>query len=310
MNAVLIENPTAYNVTKPRLRVVERALEATFDLELVSTEARGHAATLAREAVEGGAKTVIVYGGDGTVNEVVNGLLGTEPSTDVTLAVLPGGGTNVLARVLGYPNELIDATAHLIAAVEQGSSQRIGVGRITTEGPAAGTRLFTFSAGLVLDADTVRRVEETGLRPRWGDLAFVYCAFRSFFSLRRSSQPPLVVDTPSGPLDAWWACFGHADPFTYLGSRPFRVTPDASLHRGIDLLAGRSKSTARTLRWALQALRSAKHIRHPQLVHLVDRDHLEVRARWPVQLQADGDPLGEVTQVRVESLPRALPVWA
>ncbi|MEX2537356.1 MAG: acylglycerol kinase family protein, partial [Actinomycetota bacterium] len=110
MNAVLIENPKAGNVSPGSLRVAERALEATFQLERVTTNARGHAAALAREAVEAGAKTVIAYGGDGTVNEVVNGLLGSQDSTEVVLAVLPGGTTNVLARNLGFPNELVEAT--------------------------------------------------------------------------------------------------------------------------------------------------------------------------------------------------------
>ncbi|HVE90973.1 MAG TPA: acylglycerol kinase family protein, partial [Actinomycetota bacterium] len=110
MRAVLIENPVAHKVTEARRRVVERALEATFKLERVSTERRGHAADIAREAVRSGAEAVITLGGDGTVNEAVNGLMASGAGSDVCLGVLPGGGTNVLARVLGYPNDLVDAT--------------------------------------------------------------------------------------------------------------------------------------------------------------------------------------------------------
>src|SRR5436305_15283748 len=102
MHAVLIENPLAGKNTPGSIRVAERALEATFELELVTTNARGHAAALARGAVDAGAKTVIAYGGDGTVNEVINGLLSGGNSSDVTLAVLPGRTTNVLARGLGF----------------------------------------------------------------------------------------------------------------------------------------------------------------------------------------------------------------
>src|SRR5919109_3860767 len=105
MHAVLIENPQAGKVTPGSLRVAERALEATFELELVTTNARGHATALAREAVEAGAKTVIAFGGDGTVNEVVNGLLSGAGHSTTTLAVLPGGTTNVVARNLGFAND-------------------------------------------------------------------------------------------------------------------------------------------------------------------------------------------------------------
>ncbi len=311
MHAVLIENPIAHNVTPASLRVAERALEATFDLELVSTQRRGHAADLAREAVEAGAKTVIAYGGDGTVNEVVNGLLGAETGTDVVFGVLPGGGTNVLARNLGYPNDLVEATAHLIELVENGSPRRIGLGRIhaaTGTGPL--DRVFTFGAGLVLDAETVRRVEASGLRPKLGDMAYVWCAIRSFFSLRRTGGPALVVDTPEGPVDAWWAMVGLSGPFTYLGKRALRVLPRADHDRGLDLVAGTSMRIVRTLRWVSQALRAGRHVEHRDITHLEDRPELTVEALRPVALQADGEDLGDVHGFRAVSLPRALPVWA
>src|SRR5919106_980709 len=153
MHAVLIENPKAGNVSPGSLRVAERALEATFELELVTTNARGHASALAREAVEAGAKTVIAFGGDGTVNEVINGLMGAGPSTDVVLAVLPGGTTNVLARNLGFPNDLVEATAQLIQLVEQGEPRRLGLGRLSADGEVGRLeRDFAFAAGLVFDA--------------------------------------------------------------------------------------------------------------------------------------------------------------
>jgi diacylglycerol kinase family enzyme len=290
---------------------VERALEATFDLELVTTESRGHATLLAREAVRAGAKTVIVYGGDGTMNEVVNGLVGPGPQAEVTLAVLPGGGTNVLARSLGYPNDLVEATAHLIDLVERGSTHRMGVGRLRATGVESPIeRIFTFGAGLALDADTVRRVEASGLRPKLGDLAFVWCATRAFFALRSESFPALVCETDQGPVDAWWACLGNIDPFTYLGNRPFRAVPGADAARGLDLVAGRSTKTLRTIRWVAHALRTGKHVDDPQCLHLADQAEIRIRTRRPVPLQADGEFLGEVGEVRATAVPGALPVWA
>lgn len=312
MHAVLIENPIAGSVTRESLRVAERALEATFDLELVSTAARGHAAQLAREAVEAGAKTVIAYGGDGTANEVVNGLLGAERSSDVVLAVLPGGGTNVLARSLGYPNELVGATARLIDLVERGAPKRIGLGLLHGDGPELSfRRYFTFGAGLVFDGDTVRRVNSSSLRKRFGDGAFVYHALRAYFSLRRDDEPSLEIDTADGPVRAWWASIANADPFTYLGARPFRLVPGADPERaGLDLVAGRHVRFFGTMRWLTSVLTTAKHIRHPEILHLVDQAELSIRATRPAPTQADGEYLGAVTALRAESVPAALPVWA
>lgn len=309
MHAVLIENPIAGRNTPGSLRVAERALEATFDLELVSTNARGHAAELAREAVEAGAKTVIAYGGDGTVNEVVNGLLGARASTDVVLGVLPGGTTNVLARNLGYPNDLVEATAHLIEVVDRGEPVRLSAARIVAEGEHGHLeRDFVFAAGLVLDAEIVRRVSHS--RRRWNDAVFVFHGLRSFSSLRREREANLTVETPSGPEDAFWACLALADPFTYLRRRPLRVAPGAGRTPGLDVVASKQVRFWRTLRWLVQALSTGKHVRHPECIHLVDQPHVVVRAHRPVPLQTDGEYLGEVTRLEASTLPDALPVWA
>lgn len=311
MHAVLIENPKAGRVTPGALRVTERALEATFDLELVTTSARGHAAELAREAVEAGAKTVIAYGGDGTTNEVVNGLLGSADHTDVVLGVLPGGTTNVLARNLGYPSDLVEATAHLIDLVERGEPLRRTVGRIAAESEHGHLgRDFAFAAGLVLDAEIVHRVDHARKTPRWNDAVFLYHGLRSFGALRRAEiGPSLVIDTPDGGEDAYWACLACADPFTYFRSRPLRVAPDAGKTAGIDLVAAKQMRFWRTLRWLTQALSTGHHVRHPECIHLTDQRRIEIRARHPVPLQTDGEYLGDVTRLSATALPGALPVW-
>jgi diacylglycerol kinase family enzyme len=309
VHAVLIENPKAGRWSPGALRVAERALEATFELELVTTNARGHAAALAREAVEHGAKTVIAFGGDGTVNEVVNGLLSGSDSTNTVLAVLPGGTTNVLARNLGYPNDLVEATARLIEVVERGEPQRLPVGRITAEGEHGHlARDFAFAAGLVLDAEIVRRVNAS--RRGRTDGIFVYHGLRTFQNLRRSEQPGLVIDTPDGPQDAFWACIAMTDPFTYFRKRPLRVVPHADGTTGLDLVAGKSVAFWRTFRWLIQAASTGKHVNHKDTLHLVDQQEITVRARGTAPLQTDGEYLGEMTEMRAIPLPNAVPVWA
>lgn len=311
MHAVLIENPKAGRVAPGSLRVVERALEATFDLELAQTDSRGHAAALAREAVEAGAKTIIAYGGDGTVNEIVNGLLGRDDSTDVVLAVLPGGTTNVLARNLGYANDLVEATARLIQLVDAGEPKRLTIGRITAESDRGRLeRAFAFAAGLVLDAEIVRRVDNMKRRRRTNDGTFMYFGFRSFFAMRKNGRPQLVIDTPDGPQDAYWACIAADDPYTYFRKRPLRIVPGAGSSNSLSVIAGQQLRIARTLRWVQQSMGSGRHIRHKDVLHLPRVDSVHVRAQSPVPLQTDGEYVGEVTEVTAEALPKALPVWA
>lgn len=311
MRAVLIENPIAGKVTPGSLRVAERALEATFELELVTTNARGHAAALAREAVEAGAKTVIAYGGDGTANEVINGLLSGRESADVALAVLPGGTTNVLARSLGFANDLVEATARLISLVERGEPQSLSVGRIDADGDHGHLqRDFAFSAGVVLDADVVRRVDGERKRPAWNELVFIYHGFRAFGALRRAGEPLLEIDTPEGAEPAYWACVATTHPFTFIGKRPLRVVPNPDRTPGLDLVAAKQLRFWRTLTWFGQSVTTGRHVRHRDCLHLTDQPAVHIRAHRPVPLQADGEYLGEVTNVGVTSLPGALSVWA
>lgn len=312
MRATLIANPNAHNVSAASRLVVERALEATFELESVVTTKRGDAERLAREASDSGAKTVIVYGGDGTVNEAVIGLLDGQRATDTILGILPGGGTNVLARNLGSPRDLIESTGHLLSLVASGTHHRIGLGhlRATTADGGQIVRPFTFGAGLVLDAEMVRRVDESGWRAHLGDAAFVLHGLRAFHDLKKSDGPLLTIQTPDGPRQAWWALIGKTDPYTYLGATPFRPTPGAESNHGVYIAAGMTAKYMRTLRWIHQALTSSKHVNHPDLLFLSDLHDLTITGSEPVTLQADGEHLGQVTSVEVDSLPEALPVWA
>ena len=311
MHAVLIENPLAGKNTPGSIRVAERALEATFELELVTTNARGHAAALAREAVGAGAKTVIAYGGDGTVNEVINGLLSGGDSSDVTLAVLPGGTTNVLARSLGFENDLVEATAQLFSIVERGEPKPLTVGRITAAGEHGHVqRDFAFAAGLVLDAEVVRRVEGERRRPGWNDAVFLYHGFRSFGQLRRDGVPHLHIDTPDGTQDAYWACIATVHPFTFFRKRPLRIVPEAGKTRGLDLVASKQARYWRTLRWLQQCLTSGRHVRHADCMHLTDAAEISIRADKPVPLQTDGELVGDVTSVVARPLLDALNVWS
>src|SRR3989440_7499315 len=158
MRALLVVNHKA-TTTSGRVRdVLVQALRSQVDLRVVHTERRGHAAALAEQAAADGLDVVVALGGDGTVNEVVNGLLAHGvPATGPALAVVPGGSTNVFARAIGLPAEWVEATGVLLEALRANRFRSVGLGR-------ADERYFTFFAGLGLDAEVISRVERARYR--------------------------------------------------------------------------------------------------------------------------------------------------
>jgi diacylglycerol kinase family enzyme len=165
MQALLVVNPAATTTTDRVRDVLVTALAADLELETVLTKGRGHAAELAQRAADAGTDIVIALGGDGTVNEVSNGLLrgGPRPRTPM-LAVVPGGSTNVFARALGYSASPVEATGELLDHLREGRSRRISLGHARW---AQEARWFVFCAGMGLDAEVVAQVERkrTGGRP-------------------------------------------------------------------------------------------------------------------------------------------------
>src|SRR6195952_1851180 len=124
---LIIVNPYATTVSDRLRNLVVYALQGRFEVEAVSTEAQNHATELSREAAQKGSYDVVVaFGGDGTLNEVANGLAGT----DLPVGILPGGSTNVVCRTLGIPNDVVDATEHLLALADDWQPRRIDLGMV------------------------------------------------------------------------------------------------------------------------------------------------------------------------------------
>lgn len=314
MRALLVVNPKATTTNERSRDVLVRALRSEVQLTVEYTVKRGHAATLARAAAESGVDVVVTLGGDGTVNEAVNGLLTAAPGLAPrdtapafrlpALAVVPGGSTNVFARALGLPRDWVDGTSVILEGLRSGRHRVIGLGR-------ADDRYFTFTAGLGLDAAVVRRVEQARLRGRTSTPAlYVRSMIGQVFSGEDRKSPPLSIERPGEEPETGLGTviIQNTAPWTYVGDRAINPNPDASFDRGLDLLAVRNLYIASTTRTVTQMVSRNANPHGKHVLRLHDQAEFTVVASRPQPFQLDGDYLGERQKVHFLSVPNALRV--
>jgi len=296
-SVMLIWNPFAGSVSRRRKEVIGKALSADFKLEEVVTARRNHAGDLARDAADRGFDAVFAFGGDGTMNEAAQGLIGT----DVAFGILPGGSTNVMARSLGIPTDPVEAVAFLASRLRSRTRKRIDVGRIED-------RYFLFSAGMGLDAEVVRRMEEHPERKRrYGKWAFVSAALRAGLGGYRGQDPWITLSVDGGPPErVVLAICQNARPLTYFGRFPVDASPQAHLDEGLDWIAFTKLDTIFVPRivWALFVSRS--HVRWRSSYYHHDTNEAELTADRPLPVQVDGDYIGDMTHARISLVPQAL----
>jgi diacylglycerol kinase family enzyme len=333
---LIIVNPYATTVSDNLRHLVVHALEGRYDVDAVDTQARGHATELCREAAHEGYDVVVAFGGDGTVNEAANGLIGS--STPLTC--LPGGSANVFGKMLGIPGELVDATEHLLGMVDDWQPRKVDVGMVNG-------RCFTFASGLGLDASVVERVDsKPALKARYGPWFFTWAAIGTFTRRYLLHPPRLTVDVAPGEddgqegrqegrqegqsegkqegesegkaervrLEGVTAVVQNGSPFTYFKNRPIEIAEDATLDSGT--LSGCVLHRARPIDMPFIAWRAfskrARLARHRQITPFSGVIELTVQSAdgKPLPLQVDGDYLGEVDEARYSIVPRALSVVA
>jgi diacylglycerol kinase family enzyme len=307
---LIIVNPYATTVSDRLKNLVVYALQGRYDVEAVSTEAQNHATEIGREARGGGYDIVVAFGGDGTLNEVANGLAGT----DVPVSVLPGGSTNVVARTLGIPNDVVDATEHLLGLADDFRPRRIDLGSVNG-------RYFVFSCGCGLDASVTERVDaKPGLKAKAGPYFYTWAALSSFY--RRYLRNPVVlhVDVNGEEVDGITALAQNSDPYTYFASRPVRVCEGIALDDGTLSLAVLRRGAQRDVVTLIPRLLSERisATRHRQIVHFDDVHEAHVSSasieedgsQRPFPFQVDGDFIGEQTEARIGVEPGALTIVA
>jgi diacylglycerol kinase family enzyme len=293
--AALVVNPYATRVSEEKLAAVELALRRVVDLTVFRTEHPRHAIELVRDASAGGYEAIVVFSGDGGFNEALNGLHG-----DVPIGFLPGGGTSVLPRALGLPLDPVEAAHRLAESIEQRRTRRITVGRVNG-------RRFGFSAGIGLDAEAVRRVDEMGRREdgkRPGDLAFALAVVGVLASRRGRFEPALEV---KGLGRAAFAFVANGAPYTYAGGIPLPIAPEADFELGLDLVAPLRVRRRSVVAVTLAILTG--RARMGPVLYGHDLDLLEMTCDRPMPLQVDGEDLGDVEEAVFEAERGAVSVF-
>jgi len=282
----LIVNPRATTVSGRLKKLVEYALRGRYEVEALETEARNHATSLGRAAAAEDFDVVVAFGGDGTVNEVANGLAGSA----VPLAILPGGLTNVVCRMLGISTDVIDATEQLLGIVDGLETRAIDLGQVNG-------RFFVSSAGVGLDADTTRWVDEHAhLKRRAGPFFFSYAGAVTFGRyLRRPVQ--ISVEAQGRRVEGVSAVLQNSDPYTFFKRRPVRVNPGQALDSGTLSMVVLKDALPRDvpgLAWRLLSGRPlVGHPRAESFPNLCEARMIVNGGERPLSVQVDGDYIGD-----------------
>ncbi len=287
-------NPYSTGVTRRRVAAVTAALARTAEVVVYQTEHRGHASELAVRAAER-ADALVVFSGDGTYNEAINGAAGMLP-----FGFLPGGGASVFSRALGLPRDPVAAAERLASSFAAEHTASIGLGRVNG-------RLFCFSAGIGVDAEAVRRVDARGRDPegrRAGNTAFILAIARILVERRFRIAPQLEIE---GYGRAAFVLVTNGKPYTYAGPVPVTLSREADFVAGLDFVAPREVEPSAIPALLVRGFRgSLSGDRRVLVGH--DLDAFEVRCDRPLPLQVDGEDLGDITSATFGAVRNALTV--
>ena len=310
---MLIVNPNATSTTPAGRDLVAHALQSRVGLVVTHTDHRGHAIEIAEAAKRDGTDVIIVHGGDGTVNEVVNGLLGKpgpdRPAADTlpAVAVVPGGSANVFARALGISPDPIEATNQLIdlLGAHRGAWRRIGLMDCVE-------RWAVFTAGMGVDGDVVAAVEAQRAKGRKVTAGrYIRIAVREMLSSVRD-EPLLTVHLPDRePVSGvHFAFVSNASPWTYANARPVWTNPDTTFETGLGIFAVTTTNVAANLLVVRRMLSKKAKIKGKYLIREDNLPWVRITSAEPIACQVDGDFLGMRDDMTFTAVPQALAVVA
>lgn len=308
IRAAMIVNPYSSGMTAKRERLIVQALREHMDLQVRRTERGGHAPKLAQELMAGGDLDVMIScGGDGTANEILNGMdLGSDTAEQrPAFAIVPAGGTNVLARSVGYPNHPVKATEQLARAIVERRSRTINLATLDE-------RVFMFAAGVGLDGEVVKRVEQRRSGRRPSDMAHL-AIITGYFATKRfalGEQMTVTIGDTGEQMRAALVIVGNTTPMTYLGRVPVVFMPDCSLEAGLDVMAPQRASAMLAILNGMQAAglgrRNRRLVKDERMNLRHDVQSLLVECDEPIAVQVDGEYIGDRTHIQFGLLERTI----
>jgi len=314
VRGVLIVNPHATTTSPLTTDVIVQAASHELDLDVTFTTHRGHAVTIARDARSRHLDVVMTLGGDGLINEVINGLLEPDMEGPVPrIAPIPGGSANVFARALGIPTDPVEATGLILRGIRNGRCRGIGLGMARIERPSVREdRWFAVNAGIGIDAQIIESVDQQRMRGRSATpMRYLTTTVRELLTRIDRNTPALTLSRPGmTPVRAVLMCLvQNTAPWTYFGPWPIDPNPWASFETGLDLFAMKSLGPWATARAARRlVLRTPGLLPSRGLLTWHDVAEFEVAASREVPMQADGESVGSVTGVRFLARPDAIQV--
>jgi diacylglycerol kinase family enzyme len=307
---LIIVNPYATTVSDRLKNLVIYALQGRFAVEVESTQRQHHATEIGRDAADGGYDLVVAFGGDGTINEVVNGLAGT----DIPVSFLPGGNTNVVCRTLGIPNDVVDATEHLLSLADEFRPRKIDLGLVND-------RYFVFSCGTGIDATVVERVDANPkLKAKAGPYFYTWAAVSGYLREYMRNPVRLEATVDGRSHQGVTVLIQNSDPFTYFSNRPVHVCENISIDDGTLAMVVLKRANQLDVIGVVPRLLSSRMsaYRHRQVesfegftegtIRSLSTDDEGEIAEFPVQV--DGDFIGRFEEVSVRAAPGALSVIA
>lgn len=237
-----------------------------------------------RELVRQSPDLVVAWGGDGTINEVANGMFGTE----IPLGVIPGGTANLLAKELNIPSHPSDA----IRVIARGEIKRISVGN-------ANGRYFLLMVGIGFDSAVIANVD-TGLKRKFGKFAFGLSAVST---ARSYAFPKFIVKSPDREEECIFAVICNARAYAAY----FILTPQADIFDDLFYVClFKNPGFANMSRYVVEALRGRHH--HMKSVQIFQTRDVEILGPTEVSVQADGELIGSLP-VKFRIHPQSLPVF-
>jgi diacylglycerol kinase family enzyme len=287
MRLLLVVNSFASSVTaRNRVLIEEILMDGGHEVTLKETNRRGHATRFAQDAASREWDVVVALGGDGTLNEVANGLAGSTTG----LGVLPGGSTNVFARTIGMENDPVAAARQLAAGLAAETIRPIGLGNVNG-------RYFCFHTGVGFDAAVVANVEKRSSIKRWlGHPLFIYAGLNTFFRTYDRKHPHFTVNTVGRTYPASFTVVLNTNPYTYLGNRPLDLAPAASLESALSTVTFTRMPVLGVLT-ALGRTLLGGGVRGKAVVTEDGLSALTIESATPFPYQLDGDYLGETLRL-------------